>query len=151
MKPAHFISAQRVISSRHSQRGDALLEALVGTVLASIVGLGLSYTTARMMVSQRYVASQSAVLDQMTGSLTTSGVSNICAGTSQVSIAVGASSLTLPAPTCATAAVTVSLSGGSQSATLPAGVVTSMSLSTPSSNSTAINIIGGNGVVTISE
>jgi len=139
------------MSGRHSQRGDALLEALVGTVLASIVGLGLSYTTAQMMVSQRYVASQSAVLDQMTASLTTSGVSNICAGTNQVNIAVGTSSLTLPAPTCTTAPVTVSVVGGSQSATLAAGVVTSMSLSTPSSNATAINIIGGNGVVAISE
>jgi Tfp pilus assembly protein PilV len=139
------------MSSRHGQRGDALLESLVGVVIASVVGLGLSYTTARMMVSQRYVSSQYAVLGQMTDSLAASGVSNICSGTSVVSVAVGASSVTLPTPTCTTAAVTVSVSGGSQSATLTPGVVTSMSLSTPSSNTAAINLIGGNGVVTISE
>jgi len=139
------------MGSRRGQRGDALLESMVGVVLASIVGLGLSYTTARMMVSQRYVSSQYAVLAQMTDSLQSSGVSNICSGASQVSVAVGTSSVSLPTPTCTTTAVTVSVQGGSQSATLPAGVVTSMSLSTPSSNDTAINLIGGNGVIAISE
>ena len=151
MKPATSIKRRSDGRSRHGQRGDALLESLVGVVLASIVGLGLSYTTSRMMVGQRYVSSQYAVLGQMTDSLQTNGVSNICAGSSQVSVSVGTSSVTLPTPTCTTAAVTVSVSGGSQSATLPAGVVTSMSLSTPSSNTAAINLIGGNGVITISE
>jgi hypothetical protein len=104
-----------------------------------------------MMVSQRYVASQNAVLSQMTGSLAGSGVANLCAGTSQASVTVGATSVTLPTPTCTTAAVSVSVSGGAQSATLPVGVVTSMTFSTPGSNTGAAGLVGGNGILTISE
>jgi prepilin peptidase dependent protein A len=144
-------AGRREPRGRHGQRGDALLESLVGVVLASVVGLGLSYTTARMMVSQRYVASQNAVLSQMTGSLASSGVANLCAGTAQASVTVGATSVTLPTPTCTTAAVTISVSGGAQSATLPVGVVTSMSLSTPGSNTAATGLVGGNGILTISQ
>jgi Tfp pilus assembly protein PilV len=148
MRRVHSINARR---GKRGQRGDALLESLVGVVLASIVGLGLSYTTARMMVSQRYVSTQYTVLGQMSGALAANGVSNICSGANPVSVSVGASSLTLPTPACTTAPVTVSVAGGSQAATLAAGVVTTMSLSTPGSNAAAINLIGGNGVVAISQ
>lgn len=155
MKPAGSITRltrrRHVGGSRRGQRGDAMIESLVGAVLASIVGLGLSYTTAQMMVSQRYVATQNAVIGQMAGSLAVTGVPNLCAGSSQASVQVGTTSVTLPIPTCATAQVNVSLPGNSQPASLPVGVVTSMSLSTPSSNSGATNLVGGNGVVTISE
>jgi hypothetical protein len=47
--------------------------------------------------------------------------------------------------------VTISVSGGAQSATLPVGVVTSMSLSTPGSNTGATGLVGGNGILTISQ
>lgn len=134
------------------QRGDALIESLVGVVIASIMGLGLSYTVSRMILSQRYVATQTSVIDQMANSLSSSGVTALCAGTSQGSVTVGTSTLTLPVPTCTNAAITVQTASGGQIVTLPAGgVVTTLAYSTPSSNTTAENLVGGNGVMTISE
>ncbi len=110
------------------QRGDALIESLVGTVIAAIMGLGLAFTCSRVMVSQRYVTTQNLVLDQMANALSSTGVSTLCAGTS---------------------AVSVSTASGAQAVTLPAGVVTAMTFSTPSLNTTAQTLLGGNGVMTI--
>jgi prepilin peptidase dependent protein A len=131
------------------QRGDALIESLVGTVIAAIMGLGLAFTCSRVVVSQRYVTTQSAVLDQMANALSSAGVSNLCAGTTQATVTLSTYTLSLATPTCAEAAITVSTSGGTQSVVLPAGVVTTMTFSTPSSNTTAQNLLGGNGVMTI--
>jgi len=125
-----------------------LIESLVGTVIAAIMGLGLAFTCSRVMVSQRYVTTQSAVLDQMANALSSTGVSTLCAGTSTASVTVSTYTLSLT-PTCAEVAVSVSTASGTQAVTLPAGVVTSMTLSTPSSNTTAQNLLGGNGVMTI--
>ncbi len=133
------------------QRGDALIESLVGTVIAGIMGLGLAFTCSRVMVSQRYVTTQSAVLDQMANALSSTGVSTLCAGTSQATVTVSTYTLSLATPTCTAAAVTVSTAGGAQSVTLPAGVVTTMAFSTPSSNATAQSLLGGNGIMTISQ
>jgi len=133
------------------QRGDALLEALFGVLLSSIVGLGLSYTASRMVVSQRYLTAQTAVLNQMSNALTTTGLSTLCAGGTSPSIAVLTINLTISPPTCTTANVTVSVVGGAEQTTLTNSIVTSMTFSTPSSNSTAESLVGGNGVMTISE
>ncbi len=133
------------------QRGDALVESLVGTVIAAIMGLGLAFTCSRVVVSQRYVSTQSAVLDQMANALSTTGVSTLCAGTTQASVTVSTYTLSLATPTCTEAAVSVSTASGTQAVTLPAGVVTTMAFSTPSSNSTAQSLLGGNGVMTISQ
>ncbi|WP_437882451.1 hypothetical protein [Pseudomonas sp. LRF_L74] len=40
-------------SEPHCQRGDILLESLIGMLLMSIIGLGLVYTTSRVSVSQK--------------------------------------------------------------------------------------------------
>jgi prepilin peptidase dependent protein A len=148
MKAATFIERSAL---RGRQRGDALLESLVGIVIASIMGLGLAYTASRMVASQVYVTTQNAVIDQMASALAVNGMSTLCAGTTQASVTVAGSTLTLPAPTCTNAAVTVTSSAGPPAVTLPAGVVTSMTLSTPSANTSASNMLGGNGVLTISE
>jgi prepilin peptidase dependent protein A len=137
-------------SGGRRQRGDALIEALVGTVVAAVLGLGLSYTASRMVVSQRYVSTQYAVLDQMSNSLSSSGLTALCGGTTQASVTVGTTTLALPTPTCATAAITVS-TPGVQSVTLPTGVVTTMAFSTPSASTSAQTLLGGNGVMTISQ
>jgi len=142
------------------QRGDALFEALVGVVVASIVGLGLSYTASRMMVSQRYATGQYAVLTQMVNSLTSSGVASLCGGTAPTGITVTGSvngtttatdTIPMSAPTCTSATITVSGPGNTQPETLSSGIVTTMSLSTPASNTTAEALIGGSGVMTIAQ
>ncbi len=135
------------------QRGDALIEALIGTVIASAVGLGLAFTASRMIVSQRFVATENAVLNQMTYALAGTGLSTLCAGTTTPTVTVGSESMTLGAPTCSTGAVTVASTTSSvQSVTLPAGgVVTALTFVTPSQNTTAQDLVGGSGVMTIQE
>jgi len=145
---------------RHRQRGDALLEALVGVVIASVVGLGLSYTASRMMVSQSYATGQYAVLTQMTNSLTSQGVSTLCGGTAPTGISVPGqtasgtvttNTITLSAPSCSSPLLTVSGPGNTPTATISAGnIYSTMTLSTPTQNTTAQTLIGGNGVMTIS-
>jgi prepilin peptidase dependent protein A len=125
-----------------------LIESLVGTVIAAIMGLGLAFTCSRVMVSQRYVTTQNLVLDQMANALSSTGVSTLCAGTSTASVTVSSYTLSLT-PTCTETAVSVSTASGAQAVTLPAGVVTAMTFSTPSLNTTAQTLLGGNGVMTI--
>lgn len=52
-------------TSKTRQRGDVLLEALIGMLLMMIVGLGLSHATARATVSQRNMNLQSLAVAQM--------------------------------------------------------------------------------------
>lgn len=152
MNPARSINRRFAYPGRRRQRGDALLESMIGVVISSAMGLGLAFTASRMMVSQRYVTTQSAVLDQMTSSLATTGVSALCAGTSSASVTVGSSTLALGTPTCTQAAISVgALGGGVGAVALTPGVVTTMSFATPTGNSTATTLLGGNGVMTISE
>lgn len=153
MKPARFIRRARAEIHSRLQAGDELLGALIGVALTAVIGLGLSYAAARLLVSQRYVTTQSAVLAQMTNAMSTTGIPTLCAGATAVNVSVGTATLVLPAPTCANAPVGVAVTGGAASlaVTLPAGVVTSMSFSTPDNNPTAMELLGGNGVVTISQ
>jgi Tfp pilus assembly protein PilV len=147
----HPRTARRGCSRRGRQRGDALFEALVGIVVASVVGLGLAYSASRLMLGQLYVSTQNAVLDQMVNDLTSTGVSTLCAGTAPPNVAVRSATITMTAPTCQTAAITVSLNGGTQSQSLGTGLVTAMTFSTPSGNAQAETVLGGNGVMTISQ
>lgn len=59
------MKAARSTDPRRRQRGDALLEALIAMVLASIIGLGLTYATARMANSQRYMNAQNMAVHEM--------------------------------------------------------------------------------------
>ncbi|TBU95898.1 type IV pilus modification PilV family protein [Phytopseudomonas dryadis] len=54
-------------SSRFSdrQRGDILLESLIGMLLMAIVGLGLVYAASRVAVSQKDMNQQSIIVSQM--------------------------------------------------------------------------------------
>lgn len=52
-------------STRHRQRGDILLESLIGIVLMSIIGLGMTYATSRAAVTQRDMKVQNIAVSQM--------------------------------------------------------------------------------------
>jgi hypothetical protein len=152
MKPAPSIEHHHAVQGARSQRGDALFEALIGTVLASIVGLGFAYTATRMMVAQQYSDRKTFVLEQMVNSLSSSPPSNVCASSSPVSVSVtvGTSTMTMqPGWTCGT----VTANAGGVQTTLPGSVATGMTLSTPDvANSTAANtVFGGYGGVKISQ
>lgn len=151
-RPVFFtdLPARRSGPARH-QRGDALVEAMLGILLMTIVGLGLVYAAGRALNSQRYQSTQNLAIAQMRNALMTTGVTGLCAGTSPASVSVNASAVTLPIPTCAQASVSVGVAGSTAlNVTLPAGVVTSLRFSTPSNNETT-GLFGGDGVITFSQ
>lgn len=130
--------------------GDALIEAMLGILLMTIVGLGLSYAAGRALNSQRYQSTQNLAIAQMRNALTTTGMTALCAGSS-ASVSVSASAVSLPIPTCATASVSIGVAGSTAlNVTLPASVVTSLSFSTPGTNET-VGLFGGDGVITFSQ
>ncbi|MDH0898997.1 hypothetical protein N5C12_06480 [Comamonas aquatica] len=136
-----------------AQRGDALLEALIGILLLAILGLGLSYSVARMLVSQRYAATHGIMVAQMRNALETGGLSNLCsAAPDTISIVpAGGSeiSVQLPAAQCEkhdVTIVTITKSGAAFSVTLPQAAVTRMSFSTPDEGS-ARDLLGPGSIV----
>ncbi len=137
------------------ERGDALLEALIGVLLTVVIGLGLSYAASRTLVEQRNQTTQNAVLAQVSNALLTTGVPSLC--TSGINVAlknanINATLKLQSSPVCASAPITVSVTGGAAtlSAALPAGVVTSMHFVTPG-DAASIALLGGNGVLAISQ
>lgn len=55
----------RLSNTPLKQRGDILLESLIGIVLMAIVGLGLVYSASRVAVSQKDMNLQNIVVSQM--------------------------------------------------------------------------------------
>ncbi|THT98685.1 hypothetical protein E9531_14015 [Lampropedia puyangensis] len=58
-----------------SQQGDALIEALVALLLASVIGLGLTYSLGRMTNAQRTMNAQNMAVQTMRESLVEKGFS----------------------------------------------------------------------------
>lgn len=154
---------QRRRSSRslrpRAQRGDALLEGLVGALLLAIIGLGLTYAAARAVNTQRHASVHHIVLTQMLNALETHGVQALCNGaTATLPIdnrKTGEqifSAIDLPAPECSRDTVTITPPAGS---TLPAttvdSVVTRMTLSTPDDESSSARALLGPGSLVLSQ
>ena len=94
-------------STRRAQRGFSLIEALVSVLLVAILGLGMAYATSRVLLIQRYAATQSLAIVQMREYLQT--------GDLQVSMA-GRSLSVSDSPQ--QGAVTISIAGLSRDITL---------------------------------
>ena len=128
MKPLSSTNLRRV------QRGDALLEALIGILLLAILGLGLSYSVARMLAVQRYAATHGIMVAQMRHALESEGLASLCnSAPSEISInPTGGSSisLNLPKAECHRHDVTI-MSDAAFSVTLPQAAITEMTFSTP--------------------
>lgn len=158
MKPAAFIDLPTPPGPpRRRQRGDALIEALVGILLMAVIGLGLSYAAGRALNSQRYQSTQNLAITQMRSQLsTTPRIQDLCGVSSgklfeDLNKIAGLTSIDLAVPTCVQASVSVAVAGNAGlNVTLPAGVVTSMRFSTQGT-SDAASLFGGDGVITISQ
>lgn len=132
------------------QRGDMLLEALVGMVLLSVLGLGLTYATSRVLVQQRYANTQNLALSQMRHLLETDGVDKLCAdGAVAVKLeAQGGSFSFTGSVRCYRSDVTVIPGTG-----LPAisgdlnSVVTTMRFATPANDAQAEKLLGPGSLV----
>ncbi|WP_313072121.1 hypothetical protein [Melaminivora sp.] len=120
------------------QRGDSLLEALIGILLLGVLGLGLSYAAGRIIHARRYASVQHMVLAQMREVLQTQGVQALCASPTPALgslpvLPAGASGK--PARTvalqvaCTTGSVTVSAQGVAGSEVTLDGVATRVVLS----------------------
>lgn len=65
--------------SPRRQRGDVLMESLIGLVLMSVIGLGVTYATSRTLVSQRDMNVQNLAVAQMRNLLQQYGTT-LCPG-----------------------------------------------------------------------
>jgi len=128
------------------QRGDALLEALIGVLLTSVIGLGLAFSAARIQKSQHYQTTQNVVLASMINSMSANG---IACGASSATLAVTATTNATSSTTCTQPAITVSAGTDSRlSITLAANsAITAM---TYSAQDTSGTFIGGGGSMTLS-
>ena len=150
----------RCTDPRRAQRGDALLEALVGILLLALLGLGLSHAAARMLAAQRYAAAHGIVVAQMRNALETNGVQDLCSGAATATLPIVDrktgepifSAIALPAPECSRDTVTITPPADS---TLPAttvdSVVTRMTLSTPDDESSSARALLGPGSLVLSQ
>ncbi|MBT0568900.1 hypothetical protein KIK84_01050 [Curvibacter sp. CHRR-16] len=122
-----------------SQRGDALIEALVGMLLMSVISLGLAFVMTKTLNNQRNTSVGSRTLVEMRQVLSDTGVSTLCGSSGT---AVSTSSQVAVTPTCSTiASVTVDPKKADGSSLGISGSVTNVtqltSLATPTSGDDA--------------
>lgn len=129
-------------NSRIQQQGLTLIESMIAALLISILFLGLAHVLARGLVSQRYLNTHNLALLEIRERIQQSGDANFCTAPGNLSW-VGAIPLTA---NCVDTTVTISV--GSISAQVNAHALT---VSTQSNNSTATQLLGGDGVISISD
>lgn len=132
------------------QRGDMLLEALIGVLLLGLLGLGLTYAASRVLVQQRYANTQDVVLRQMRSTLETQGVAALCAaGSVPLQVATGEQPVNLtPTVACSNHAVTVIAPPGLPAIDAPINtVVTEMRFATPENDAQAAQLLGEGSLV----
>jgi len=159
---------KKVLCSNPSfcQQGDALIEAMVGIVLMSVIGLGLSYSASRAVLSQRYLNTQNIVVSQIRETLSANqgSISGFCQTGNIPSFKLAGKQIAATAK-CQKGAVLIRVgenndnSGDSNgvgkgvsnfSVALPAdSLVTSLTVATPATPENA-ELIGGDGVMEIS-
>ena len=146
---------------RTRQRGDALLEAMIGALLLAIIGMGLTYAAARVVNTQRFAAGHHIVLTQVLNELATKGVPALCDGSAAATVAVKDkdkdyqeifSSITLAKPDCPQDNVTITLPTDASLPTVSvSSLVTRMTLSTPDDAQGAARALLGPGSLVLSQ
>ncbi|MGA8135940.1 MULTISPECIES: hypothetical protein [Pseudomonas] len=87
-------------SAAKPQRGDILIEALVGILLMAIIGLGITYIASRAAVSQRDMKLENIVVSQMRSLLEQNGA--LLCTTNAALLVVSLPTQTTPQPIVAT-------------------------------------------------
>ena len=72
MKDKHFFRQHKL-----HQRGDFLIESLIGLVLMAIIGMGVVFVTSKMSVSQKDMRLQEIAVNQMRALLLNNGTGGI--------------------------------------------------------------------------
>lgn len=80
------LSRSRFIKTRQKQRGDFLIESLVGMVLMGIVGMGVVHIASRVSVNQQDMRLQEIAVNQVRAALMNhrTGLNNVCSPTPPV-------------------------------------------------------------------
>ncbi|MCD5996712.1 hypothetical protein KDX38_24295 [Pseudomonas sp. CDFA 602] len=99
-------------TGRRRQRGDILIESLIGVVLMSIMGLGITYITSRAVVSQRDMKLQNIAVSQMRNLLALNGKA-LCTNTALASITLPTQTAPVPLNVTCAAATAVTIGGRS--------------------------------------
>jgi Tfp pilus assembly protein PilV len=128
-----------------AQRGDALLEALVGVVLVAVIGMGSAYTASRIAVTHKYARTQAMAVSQLRQMLqNASDVASWCAGTAPPAIQIRPAdstiaAISLPVTASCTAAATTTVAGKTITAP-PTNVTLSV---------TSASTFGGSGSIVV--
>lgn len=110
--------------SRNAQRGDVLLEALVGVVITALIGAGMAHVTARIVNNQHDTAVDALVVNELRNVMQVSGV-DLCSDAAPLAQKNGLpaalrSDISLSAAACAAAAdASVQIGGVSFQGKLP--------------------------------
>ena len=91
------------------QRGDIMLEALVGVLITSIIGAGLAQVVANVMNSQRDAKVENLMVERLRDSLHGQGV-GLC-GSNTLEISLPSGSKTNAAVSCEPASATLAMAG----------------------------------------
>lgn len=105
-------------SLRRRQRGDILLEALVGVLITSVIGAGLVHVVGRVLSSQRDAKVENMVVEQLRGQLHADGV-GLCDRSVRVKLPDGDKTVSVA---CESAAANVTVSGITRPVDAPARV-----------------------------
>lgn len=127
------------------QHGASMIEALIASLLLSILFLGLAHVLSRSLVSQRYMSTQNLALLQMRENLqqANQGVAELCDGSTPAAINV-LSSVALTS-SCSAGTLDINLAGLER--TVPTRSITVSTASTSASQ----GLFGGDGVIRISD
>ncbi|WP_426143375.1 type IV pilus modification PilV family protein [Pseudomonas sp. DWP3-1-2] len=98
---------------KRKQRGDILLESLIGILLMSIIGLGISFTSSRAVVAQRDMKLQGIAVAQMRNLLALHGNTLCTTNAALAVITLPTQTTTIPLVVACTAATAVTIGGRS--------------------------------------
>lgn len=137
---------------RRAQRGDALLEALIGILLMAVIGLGLSYAVTRVLNSQRYATTQNIAVVQMRNLLATNN-GNFCTAANNINVPLNKlTTVQLTAAISCSPASTITLGVvGNSGFNENVSFITRFSISTPANDSSAKSLFGGDGVISLNQ
>ena len=103
--------------SRRRQRGDMMLEALVGVLITSIIGAGLAHVMAQVMNSQRDAKVENLMVERLRDSLHGQGVSLCGSDTLEISLPNGEARNALIS--CEPATATLAMAGVTRTVEAP--------------------------------
>lgn len=87
MKQLRF--SRSTIINRHSQRGDFLIESLIGVLLIGIVGVGIAHTARQVTKTQIQSQQQAQIISKLKGIASGGLESAICGNANSLNLAAG--------------------------------------------------------------